>query len=96
MADVTFIILISRGRNHHNKKTSGTYEWANEEPRQPFEAVQDARNTNDSSQASAQSTQEKVRNGNGQKPGKKVLFLHYSTVAYYNFQLSDDLIISEA
>ena len=81
-------ILISRGRNSHSKKTSGTCEWVNEEPRQPFEAVQNARNTNDTSrcpngaeqpsQAAGQSLQEKVRNGNVQKAGKKVHFLHYS------------------
>ncbi|XP_047946412.1 TNF receptor-associated factor homolog 1a-like isoform X1 [Salvia hispanica] len=72
----------SRGRNSHSKKTSGTCEWVNEEPRQPFEAVQNARNTNDTSrcpngaeqpsQAAGQSLQEKVRNGNVQKAGKKV------------------------
>ncbi|KAG6423141.1 hypothetical protein SASPL_113527 [Salvia splendens] len=72
----------SRGRNNHSKKTSGTCEWVNEEPRQPFEAVQNARNPNDTSrvpngaeqpsQAAGQSLQEKVRNGNVQKAGKKV------------------------
>ncbi|KAL1561812.1 TNF receptor-associated factor 1a-like isoform X3 [Salvia divinorum] len=71
-----------RGRNNHSKKTSGTCDWVNEEPKQPFEAVQNARNTNDSSrcsngaeqssQAAGQSLQEKLRNGNVQKAGKKV------------------------
>ncbi|KAL1536096.1 TNF receptor-associated factor 1a-like isoform X1 [Salvia divinorum] len=70
------------GRNNHSKKTSVTCDWVNEELRKPFEAVQDARNTNDASrcpssveylsQAAGQSLQEKVRNGNVHKAGKKV------------------------
>lgn len=65
--------------------TSGAYDWVNEEPRQPFEALQDARNINDSSRSSnavellspaaGQSLQEKVRNGNEKKAVKKVIFL---------------------
>ncbi|KAH6776908.1 hypothetical protein C2S51_008220 [Perilla frutescens var. frutescens] len=72
----------SRGRNHQSKMTSGAHDWVNEEPRLPFEAVQDERNTNGGSrssnaieflsQAAGQSLQQKVRNGNGQKAGKKV------------------------
>ncbi|XP_047955496.1 TNF receptor-associated factor homolog 1a-like isoform X1 [Salvia hispanica] len=70
------------GRNNHSKKTSSTCDWVNEELRQPFEAVQDARNTNDASQCpssvdnlsqtASRSFQEKVRNGNVHEAGKKV------------------------
>ncbi|XP_042030069.1 TNF receptor-associated factor homolog 1a-like isoform X1 [Salvia splendens] len=70
------------GRNNHSKKTSSTCDWVNEELRQPFEAVEDARNTNDASQCpssvdnlsqtASRSLQEKVRNGNVHKAGKKV------------------------
>ncbi|XP_057783281.1 TNF receptor-associated factor homolog 1a-like isoform X2 [Salvia miltiorrhiza] len=92
----------SRGRNNHSKKTSGTCEWVNEEPSQPFESVQDARHTNDTSrspiavehlsQAAGRSLQEKVRNGNVQKAGKKV----EETGSLLKFSKTKDAIDAEA
>lgn len=58
---------------------SGTYDWANEEPRRPLEAVLDARHPNDASRSSNRAeipSQDKVVNGTVQQVGKKVLILH--------------------